>query len=169
MKRFIALLLMAAFSAASLTGCYGKFGLTHTIYKANGSVDNKFLRSGLTWVFVILPVYEFAFFLDFLVFNTIEFWSGSNPVASSEKTLHYASGSDSWDVRVTADGDKVTYDIRHTSGDAAADRLIVVWNRVTGESVGTHTKDGESTRYLASRSGNDIIVRNPDGVQVYKG
>jgi hypothetical protein len=63
-----------------LSGCYGQFALVHTLYKANGQVQNKWARSGLTALMVILPVYEFAGLGDVIIFNPIEFWSKKNPI-----------------------------------------------------------------------------------------
>ena len=65
-----------------LTGCYGQFALVHTLYKANGTVENKWARSGLTALMCIIPVYEFAGLGDVIIFNPIEFWSHVNPVTN---------------------------------------------------------------------------------------
>lgn len=66
------------------TGCYGSFGLTNKVYEFNGSVGDKFINTIVFWVFVIVPVYEVTFFLDGVLFNLIEFWSGNNPIAMQE-------------------------------------------------------------------------------------
>ncbi len=65
-----------------LSGCYGQFALVQTLYKANGQVENKWARSGLTALMVILPVYEFAGLGDVIIFNPIEFWSKKNPITN---------------------------------------------------------------------------------------
>lgn len=75
-----------------MSGCYGQFALVHTLYKANGNVENKWARSGLTALLVILPVYEFAGLGDVIIFNPIEFWTHVNPVTnapsvSSDRTV----------------------------------------------------------------------------------
>ena len=76
---FLAVLIAIAVPA---TGCYGKFALVRKVYAFNGSIGDKFLRSLVTWIFIWLPVYGLAAFVDFIVFNTIEFWTGTNPVDS---------------------------------------------------------------------------------------
>lgn len=78
---FLAVLIAIAVPA---TGCYGKFALVRKVYAFNGSVGDKFLRSLVTWIFIWLPVYGLAAFVDFIVFNTIEFWTGTNPVDSGK-------------------------------------------------------------------------------------
>lgn len=81
MKRFGLGMVMVALTTV-LSGCYGQFALVKTLYKANGSVENKWARSGLTALMVILPVYGFAGLGDVIIFNPIEFWSHVNPITN---------------------------------------------------------------------------------------
>ena len=63
------------------SGCYGPFNLTRRLYKWNGEVSNE--KWGKEVVFLILaltPVYGFATLADGVVFNSLEFWTGNNPV-----------------------------------------------------------------------------------------
>ena len=76
------LMIVTALALASFTtGCFGKFALTRKLYGWNDSFDNKFVKTVVFWAFTIIPVYEVLGFADFIVLNTIEFWTGSNPVA----------------------------------------------------------------------------------------
>ena len=70
----IALVLVAAVGALS-AGCFGKFQLTRKVYDINQSIDEKYVRSAATWVFVIVQVYTVAALLDLIVFNVLEFWT----------------------------------------------------------------------------------------------
>ena len=81
-KGLIALGLAAAFT---FTACYGSYGLTTKRYKLNGTLGNKWLNSCVHFLMWIIPVYPIcAGLIDGLVLNTVEFWSGSNPVASGD-------------------------------------------------------------------------------------
>jgi hypothetical protein len=79
MKRFM----RSAALATALTvgvGCYGSYGAFNTLHGWNGrasgsKVVNSLIHFGL-WV---IPVYELAILGDWLIFNNIEFISGSNP------------------------------------------------------------------------------------------
>lgn len=82
MKKGILALLCAGMIA--LTGCYGSYACFHKIHKWNGTLGNKWLNSVVHFVLNVIPVYGILYFVDFLVFNTIEFWMGSNPLASSD-------------------------------------------------------------------------------------
>jgi len=63
-----------------LSGCYGPFNLTRRLYQWNGQVNGKWERE---FVFILLawaPVYSLAVLGDAIVFNSMEFWTGNNPV-----------------------------------------------------------------------------------------
>ena len=51
----------------------------------------------------VLPVYEFAGFLDLIAFNSIEFWTGTNPINGSASVTPVAIND--W---TTEDGTKIT-------------------------------------------------------------
>jgi len=63
--------------APGLTGCYGNFPLTKTVFKFNGSVSSKPLQTLVFWGFLFLPVYSTALVGDTCGFNLIEYWTGA--------------------------------------------------------------------------------------------
>ena len=73
------------FSMSTLTtGCFGSFQLTRNFYQWHDSTfDNKFVKSLLFWI-PFSFVYGITAFADVVVFNLIEFWSGSNPLSMNE-------------------------------------------------------------------------------------
>ena len=71
----------------TMTGCYGSFNAVRGVHKYNGEVsDNKFAQEAVFLILNIIPVYGVAALLDALIFNTIEFWSGENPIQTAGKT-----------------------------------------------------------------------------------
>ncbi len=73
--------------AVGATGCYGSFNLLRTVYKFNGDIKasddkkvNGVIQSLVMVVLWIVPVYGIATLADALVVNTVEFWTGKNPV-----------------------------------------------------------------------------------------
>ncbi|HEX5749370.1 MAG TPA: DUF3332 domain-containing protein [Archangium sp.] len=82
-SRRVAALFATALSL-HVSGCFGSFALTRNIYGLNERIsDNKFVRWLVFLGFVIIPVYGVGTLVDALVFNTLEFWTGSNPLASA--------------------------------------------------------------------------------------
>lgn len=89
--------LVASFVVVSLllTGCTGSFNLTKKVYNIHRSQPDKWVDEVLFLVFVIVPVYGLATLADAIVFNTVEFWTGSNPVAANDlKPVNIASGKE---------------------------------------------------------------------------
>jgi hypothetical protein len=84
--KVVALALVVSVGIVFSAGCFGKFQLTRSLYEVNKSVEDKYLRSVVTWLFVI--PYGITGFLDFAVFNLIEFWSGQNPVVAPQARVH---------------------------------------------------------------------------------
>lgn len=65
------------------SSCVGSFGLFNRISSWNQSVGNKFCKRLVFLALNIVPVYGVAYLADALVINSIEFWSGSNPMANA--------------------------------------------------------------------------------------
>ena len=64
-----------------VSGCYGPFNLTRRLYRWNGQASNE--KWGKEIVFLVLaltPVYSLTTLADAIVFNSLEFWTGNNPV-----------------------------------------------------------------------------------------
>lgn len=83
MKRILIALLGLVTVSASMN-CYGGFVATRKLYNWNGSLGNKWINTIVMWVMIIVPVYAIATLVDFVILNTLEFWTGSNPLAMKE-------------------------------------------------------------------------------------
>ncbi|NJM94322.1 MAG: DUF3332 family protein [Cytophagales bacterium] len=85
MKKFSTVMLagLLLFST-SLTSCIGSFELVKKVYKFNRSMDSKWVQELVFIAMNIIPVYSVAGFVDVVILNLIEFWSGSNPLALQE-------------------------------------------------------------------------------------
>jgi hypothetical protein len=71
----------AALLASSLTGCMGHSALSAKALKFNlSTAEGRWGREGLFVGMMIIPVYPIFKLLDLLIFNSVEFWVGSNPL-----------------------------------------------------------------------------------------
>lgn len=84
--RLVSLFMVVLMAQVLFTGCYGKFALHKKVERWNGEISDKWARSLVCALFNIFPVYGIAWLLDWVVFNTIEFYSGKNPVLASNET-----------------------------------------------------------------------------------
>jgi len=79
----IAMVLILMMLSTSFFSCYGNFSLVKKLYQWNGSLGSKLVNSAVAWLLMIVPVYGVAGFIDFVILNVIEYWTGENPVKMS--------------------------------------------------------------------------------------
>lgn len=112
---FRAGLVLTIAASLTLTSCIGSFSLTNKLLTWNKSISNKFVNELVFFAFWILPVYEVCALADIVVLNSIEFWSGDNPVAKGQKVIDGEDGRYlvEWDgsgYTITSENDgSVTY------------------------------------------------------------
>ena|SRR5262245_17986940 len=83
-RRGVAIVVLLGFLPLS-TACFGSFSLTHKVYHFNKSVSpDKWIRWLVFLTLAILPVYALASLVDVLFANSVEFWTGSNPITRLE-------------------------------------------------------------------------------------
>ena len=92
MKKLFLTAALAALLCSSMTSCMGKFALTRNLYAWNEQISNKFINELVFFAFWVLPVYEVCGIADLFVLNTIEFWSGDNPMTASTKVVDTDNG-----------------------------------------------------------------------------
>ena len=88
-KRIVAGMVVGSFLTVT-TACYGPFNLTKNVYhwnsniKGSSEVNEKWMKEFVFFGMIIIPVYMFSALLDAFIFNSIQFWSGNNPVKANE-------------------------------------------------------------------------------------
>src|SRR5690554_6362210 len=88
-KKSLSVLCIALTSLFSFANCFGSFGVTKTIYNTHKGfrIGSGFLTKVIRTILMYFPfsiLYWIGFIADILLFNLVEFWSGSNPVAKAE-------------------------------------------------------------------------------------
>jgi len=150
----IALVLVAAVGALS-AGCFGKFQLTRKLYDINQSIDEKYIRSAATWIFVI--PYALTGILDFVIFNAIEFWTGENPVAEAKVTKVYAEGNGRTVLTLTRDGSATVAVIELYEGERLVSTLRVR-DDGRGKVAAVETATGKKVREVVALAASDGSV-----------
>jgi len=140
---------LALAAAVLSTGCYGSFSVTKKLYDWNGRVcgTEKGPSSTAAWgneaVFLIcniIPVYGIcAGLIDGLILNSIEFWTGSNPMSS-----------------VTVSQLDSTHDLRL---EKLSDTTVKVDILEGGNVIGSYTIDnGPNGTVLHDLAGNEVAA-----------
>lgn len=93
MKHWLKVAICSLVLGGMLNGCFGSFGATRLLWSWNDSFGNKFVKTLIMWVFVIIPAYEIFIFADFWIINLIEFFMGSNPISSNYTVVPTEDGS----------------------------------------------------------------------------
>ena len=78
--RSVAMVLVLVMSFGVLSSCYGSFRLFKAFHGWNGSIGNKWVKE-IVYLLTFWNVYGLCVAVDFFILNTIEFWTGSNPLA----------------------------------------------------------------------------------------
>ena len=87
MRVEIVVVMLVAMLPLLIGGCYGPFPLTKKIHEFNGEVsENKWVKTIVFWVFIIIPVYGIGMFADAIVFNLVEFWTGEALMTATTTT-----------------------------------------------------------------------------------
>ena len=80
LRKTIAVALLVAFVPLG-SACFGSFNLTRKLIGFNKSISpNKWIRWFVFLGLTIIPVYSFANLADVFFANSIEFWTGNNPI-----------------------------------------------------------------------------------------
>ena len=156
MKKRSFTLLVAATVASSVlfSSCIGSFGLTNKLLSWNRSIDSKFVNELVFIAFCIVPVYEISAIADILVINSIEFWSGNNPVADVGNIRTIEGKEGIYTVETKTDG----YHIQKQGEETAVD---LVYNEADQSwSVKTN---GESSKLMRFNGDNEVVMYLPDG------
>ncbi|QYJ77521.1 DUF3332 domain-containing protein [Shewanella acanthi] len=79
MKKMIIRVCLLGFATSILSGCVGSNAVTGYVMQFNlQAVDNRYARGGLN--ILMAPVYGISIAADYIVFNSLEFWTGHNPL-----------------------------------------------------------------------------------------
>ena len=139
MKKLIAVLIIGCIFLGA--GCTGPFKLTTTVHKWQTSFENKWVDEVAFLGCIILPVYGLATLGDAIIFNSVEFWTGNNPM----DTVKLERDGKAVDMALQEDGSIRVSDGRQTFTLERTD-------------MGVTAKDaGGNVMYRSVKDANDVI------------
>ena len=158
-KTLIAVLLIS--TSILCSSCIGSFKLWNGLKEWNQGIGNKFVNELVFIALNIVPVYGVAYFADVVVLNTIEFWSGSNPVASNEvKEVKGENGN--YLVASNENGYTITNKDDNQSLDLVYNKENKSWNAVTeSENFELVKMNDDGTATINMQNGTSMTV-TPD-------
>jgi hypothetical protein len=177
--KVVAIVLVVSVGVVMSAGCFGKFQLTRNLYDINQSVEDKYVRSAVTWLFVI--PYALTGFLDFAVFNLIEFWSGQNPIAAGSQARVYTKGDERAEMTIAREGVATVATVaRYRAGSLVSTLRIrddgagivtselIEDGKVARTMTASAATDGSVSVTAVSSSGTETTRYAPTAVETYR-
>ena len=158
MKKCKLLFACAGLSACVLySSCIGSFGLFNKFSEWNRNVTRHKVVNGILGI-ILIPVYGICLTADWIVLNTIEFWSGKPLLASVGETRHVVGSDGRQYVIVTeADGYLIQDGVSGGEMRMVFDDAEQTWSLV---------QDGQSRKLMRLNGDKTVTAYKPDGGEV---
>lgn len=123
----VATILLAA--SLTMSSCIGSFSLFNGLASWNKNATGNDILNEIIFL-VISPAYGICFLADAIVLNTVEFWTGDNPMASKVGTTKMVEGEDGlmYAIKYLKNG----YEITKPNGDVVVlsyDKKTKTWSQ----------------------------------------
>jgi hypothetical protein len=158
-RRAVILTLSAA-AVLGTSGCFGSFNLTRKLYGFNKDVSKeKFVRELVFLGLNIVPIYGVAGFIDVVVANTVEFWTGENPI-SMTGSIKVDSTTVVKRVGVVKNGERIMTLSTFKSNKLVATTTMRLRSGATSMTFETVLADGRTEAYVVALNahGNAILA-----------
>ncbi|TRZ45795.1 DUF3332 domain-containing protein [Robertkochia solimangrovi] len=146
------------------TSCLGSFSAFNNLRDWNqGISDSKFINNLVFWGLLIIPVYEIFLLGDVIIFNVLEFWTGSNPIAMKEgesETQYVKYENNTYKMTATQN----RMQIKVVEGPKTGEMVDLVY-RPDEKSWNAVKANGEIIK-LSSFDEGFYIVYMPDGSEI---
>lgn len=146
----------------AVSGCFGSFSLVKKVYKFNEGLGTKWVQELGFVVMSIVPIYGGATLIDALILNSIEFWTGDKPVAttikSSDEKTQITYNVEDGSIRYVQEGTEYVFEkssngtiVKDKNGNfvilcQATDDGGIILKDVNGKTVALYTST--QVRYL---------------------
>lgn len=136
------------------SSCIGSFALHNKLVTWNQGVGTKFVNELVYLAFNIVPVYYVCYAADALVINSIEFWTGSNPIASIGDVKKVKGENGNYLVETLENGYSITKEGESVSMELIYNKELNTWNVVA---------NGDSTELLRMNNDGTAQMTLPNG------
>lgn len=147
------------------TSCLGSFSAFNGLKDWNQDVtNNKFVNNAIFWGLNIIPVYSIFLFGDAVIFNLMEFWTGSNPIAMNEGEIE-TQIIEKEGVKYEMMASKNQMKIKVLNGDREGNELTLVYE--PADKSWNAVKDGEKIKLTSYEDGvNYVYMPNGEAVEI---
>jgi Domain of unknown function (DUF3332). len=136
------------------TSCVGSFSLHSRLSSWNQTIGTKFVNEVVYLACNIVPVYGVCYLADALVLNSIEFWTGSNPMANVGDVKKVKGENGNYLVKTLENGYSITKEGETASMELIYDKEANTWNVVS---------NGVSAELLEMNNNGTATMHLPNG------
>lgn len=152
-KKYLSVALVLTLTCSTLfSSCLGSFSLTKRLMDWNEQIGSKFINELVFVAFWIIPVYEISALADIAVINSIEFWSGTNPIANGKKVIDGENG------RYLVECDGKGYTIK-----SETDGSVVRLDFNDDDKSWSVTANGDTYKFMTLVDDNHVKMIAPNG------
>lgn len=157
-KKTLKLMLVGLLTSSLLfSSCIGSFGLFNKLLSWNKTIDSKFVNELVFIAFWIVPIYEISLLADIVVINSIEFWSGSNPVADVGTIKKVETPEGLYAIETTTNG-------YHIQKEGSDDALNLIFDEM--DQSWSYDYEGEVAKLFKFASDEEVIMYLPNGEEM---
>ena len=150
MRAVLASLLLVLF-AVSNTACIGRMAVSGAVRKFNlEAVDGQWPHEFLFLALYIIPVYPLAGAVDLIIVNSIEFWTGTNPVdggariAKAGDTRHVVAEDGSEAISTLRADGSIDIEVRAADGSVHFMNFVRIGKRPASDDASANDADPEA-------------------------
>ena len=134
-----------------MTSCIGSFTLSSRVLEWNQGLGSKWVNEVVFLAMNIVPVYPITMLADGVILNSVEFWTGSNPIAAGTTKKVIGSDGKEYAIIATPDGYQITQG--NQSVELKYDAKTSTWSSISNNeatNLVTIKTDGTANVYLPS-------------------
>ena len=155
-RKFNAFVVTTILSGSLLfSSCIGSFSLFNKLLTWNQSIGDKWINELL--FFMLTPAYGVAMLADGLVLNSIEFWTGENPVLDVVEVQKIEGKDGLYTVETSKEGHKITQ-------EGTGETVYFHFNEV--EKSWSIKADGIETTLMKIIDNQHVLMYLPDGSEM---
>ena len=145
-------------SAVLCSSCIGSFGLHNRLVNWNQNIDsNKFVNEVAFFALAVVQAYTVSWLADAIILNSIEFWTGSNPMANVGEVKKVQGENGNYLVETLKDGYSITKEGEKNVMQLIYNQEQNTWNVVS---------DGTSTELLKFNEDGTASINLPNGEEL---
>jgi hypothetical protein len=139
------------------------------VYNAHRSQSDKWADELIFLVCVLVPVYGIATFADAIVFNSVEFWTGENPIEMSKvvkqgsEEVAMSKGADS-QIAVASKGSNFSLERSDRGVTAKDSKGNVIFSSKTTEDGGIAIYDSHD-QLVKNYSADEVAAKKQDYIR----